>query len=218
MTTTTTSKLTAIRTILRKAILAPRAHATRVARLEKEDVQALLEECRTGNHRIHPVNLYNLEQRLAEMEEVDWSNRLMQTARTPLENRYDEEHQPTEPRVPVLRRRYRSVYVTLRDGRRARRLDTSRAMPLCGLQTPVVLSEEERRGGTWITGPRQCPMCFGYHLPRPQPENPVSLSRSHIRIHTTSLPPVQGVGGAGTGGLRDFRIWNPGADLSVRVE
>lgn len=180
MTPTATSKLTAIRTIFRKALLPPRAHATRVARLEKEDVQALLEECRTGNHRIHPVNLYNLEQRLAEMEEVDWSNRLMQMARTPLENRYDEEHQPTEPRVPVLRRRYRSVYVTLRDGRRARRLDTSRAMPLCGLQAPVVLSEEERRGGTWITGPRQCPMCFGYHLPRPQPENPVSLPRTSV--------------------------------------
>ncbi len=178
--TTTTSKLTAIRTILRKTLLPPRTLATRVACLEKEDVQALLEECRTGNHRIHPVNLYNLEQRLAEMEKVDWSNRLMQTARTPLENRYDEEHEPTEPRVPVLRRRYRSAYVTLRDGRRARQLDTSRAMPLCGLQVPVVLSEEERRGGSWITGPRQCPMCFGYHLPRPQPENPVPLPRTSI--------------------------------------
>lgn len=180
MTTTTTSKLTAIRTILRKALLAPRAHATRVARLEKEDVQALLEECRTGDHRIHPVNLYNLEHRLAEMEEVDWSNRLMQTARTPLENRYDEEQKPIEPRVPVLRRRYRSVYVTLRDGRRARRLDLSRAMPLCGLQVPVVLSEEERRGGTWVTGPRQCPMCFGYHLPSPQPENQNPLARASV--------------------------------------
>lgn len=178
MTTTTTSKLTAIRTILCKALLAPRAHATRVARLEKEDVQALLEECRTGNHRIHPVNLYNLEQRLAEMEEVDWSNRLMQTARTPLENRYDEEQRPTEPRVSVLRRRYRSVYVTLRDGRRARQLDLSRAMPLCGLQAPVVLSEEERRGGTWITGPRQCPICFGHHLPRPQPITNVQPAHS----------------------------------------
>ncbi len=168
MTTTTRSKLTAIRTILRKAILAPRAQATRVARLEKEDVQALLEECRTGNHRIHPVNMYRLERRLAEMEGVDWSNRLMQTARTPLENRYDEEQAPIEPRIAVLRRRYRSEYVTLRDGRRARRLDVSRAMPLCGLQVPVVLSEEERCGGTWITGPRQCPICFGHHLPRPQ--------------------------------------------------
>jgi hypothetical protein len=180
MTTKTTSKLTAIRTILRKAILVPRAHATRVARLEKEDVLALLEECRTGNHRIHPVNLYNLEQRLAEMEEVDWSNRLMQTARTPLENRYDEEHEPIEPRIPVLRRRYRSAYVTLRDGRRARRLDLSRAMPLCGLQAPVVLSEEERHGGTWITGPRQCPRCFGYHLPSPQPENQSPLPRTSV--------------------------------------
>lgn len=171
MTTATTSKLTAIRTILSKALPAPRAHATRVARLEKEDVQALLEECRTGNHRIHPVNLYNLELRLTEMEEVDWSNRLMQTARTPLENRYDEEDRPGEPTAPMIRRRLHSVYLTLRDGRRARRLDSLRAMPLCGLQTPVVLSEEERRGGRWITGPRQCPACFGYHLPSPQREN-----------------------------------------------
>lgn len=168
MPTTTRSKLTAIRNILSKAPSTVRAHVTHVARLEQEDVQALLEECRTGNHRIHPVNLYRLERRLAEMEGVDWSNRLMQTARTPWENRYDEEHAPIEPRIAVLRRRYRSEYVTLRDGRRARRVDLSRAMPLCGLQVPVVLSEEERRGGTWITGPRQCPICFGHHLPRPQ--------------------------------------------------
>ncbi len=168
MHTATRSKLNAIRSILSKAPSTVRAHVTHVARLEQEDVQALLEECRTGNHRIHPVNLYRLERRLAEMEEVDRSNRLMQRARTPLENRYDEEQEPIEPRIPVIRHRYRSEYVTLRDGRRARRSDVSRAMPLCGLQVPVVLSEEERRGGTWITGPRQCPMCFGYHLPRPQ--------------------------------------------------
>lgn len=180
MSITTRSKLTAIRNILSKAPSTVRAHVTHVARLEQEDVQALLEECRTGNHRIHPVNLYRLEWRLAEMEGVDWSNRLMQTARTPWENRYDEEQEPIEPRIAVLRRRYRSEYVTLRDGRRARRVDLSRALPLCGLQVPVVLSEEERRGGTWITGPRQCPICFGYHLPRPQPENQNPLARASV--------------------------------------
>ena len=175
-----TSKFTAIRHILATTPKRFQIRMSRWGRLDQSGLLALVQELEEGNHLVQPQTLYALRQRLYEMETVEFSNRLSRVARTPEEDRYEEEHEPEAPRRPVRTWRGRAQYVCLQDGRRAKRLDLFRALPLCGLRSPVVLSEVEQHGGAWQTGSKQCPVCYGHHLhdrPTPSVQSPVEATQ-----------------------------------------
>jgi hypothetical protein len=173
-----------------------------VERLDKHQLGRLIAELETGRYRISPANWYRLRDLRFQADTQEFSNRLMRHARTADENRYDEENAPLPPTCSGSSSRQANQIVGLEDGRLARRLDLSRALPLCGLRAPIMLSEIEQRANAhdgisrvrWITGTIQCLRCGGYHLshqdavstvPTPVAQHDPELTCPHC--HGTSL-------------------------------
>lgn len=185
--TKSASTLTALRQILAQAPKSFDYHLYRWSRLDRTALRVLIQEVEEGKHRIHRQNLDQLRRRLYAMEMVEYSNRLSRNARTPEENRYEDEQAPEEPNYLSGRWIERGHYVALEDGRIARRLDAFRALPLCGLRIPVELSEVERAANghdgisrvRWITGSSQCQRCDGYHVTDSVPVSAPALLRHH---------------------------------------
>ena len=101
-----------------------------------------------------------------EEKEIERRNERMQNARTPLENRYADDDPEFAPPSPPSIRLTPYHYVTLADGRRAIRLDSRRALPLCGIMSPVILTEAEPSARPVYQGIK-CRACQGFHLSRP---------------------------------------------------
>lgn len=168
----TSSKLTAIRGILSAAPSYSRSHLYRWGRLDQTDLKRLVQELEEGGHVVDPNQLYQLRYRLYEMDMAEFSNHLVRVARTNEENRYEEDHEPESPSYPKRTKLGHPHFVCLEDGRIARRIDLARALPLCGLRSPVLMTEIERRANAqngisrvrWITGSIKCTRCDGYHL------------------------------------------------------
>jgi hypothetical protein len=173
-----------------------------VERLDDMQLGRLIAELETGRYRISPANWYRLRDLRFQAETQEFSNRLMRNARTADENRYDEENAPLPPTCSRSSSGQASQIVGLEDGRLARRLDLSRALPLCGLRVPVVLSEIEQRANAhdgmsrvrWITGSSQCARCGGLHLSHhdavstsPAPVAPSDAELTCPHCHGTSL-------------------------------
>lgn len=173
-----------------------------VERLDEYQLDQVIAELETGRYRINPENWYRLHDQRYHLQMLEFSNRLMRNARTADENRYDEENEPTPPSCVRISHGYSGQVVCLEDGRLAKRIDQTRAMALCGVRTPLVLSEREQRANRhdgislvrWITGSVQCSRCQGYHLSPvesvPTPESSVELSGPEIvcpHCHGTSL-------------------------------
>ena len=148
-----------------------------VERLDEYQLGRLMAELETGRYRISPANWYRLRDLRFQADAYEFSNRLMRHARTADENRYDEDHAPMPPNCPRSSHGHANQIVCLEDGRLARRLDLFRALPLCGLRIPVVLSEIEQRANVqegvsrvrWVTGSVQCARCGGVHLSHREP-------------------------------------------------
>jgi len=189
-----------------KSLLMEGASALRsrrpVERLDDMQLGRLIAELETGRYRISPANWYRLRDLRFQADTQEFSNRLMRHARTADENRYDEENAPLPPTCSRSSSRQANQIVGLEDGRLARRLDLSRALPLCGLRAPIMLSEIEQRANAhdgisrvrWITGTIQCLRCGGYHLshqeavstvPAPVAQHDPELTCPHC--HGTSL-------------------------------
>jgi len=173
-----------------------------VERLDDMQLGRLIAELETGRYRIAPANWYRLRDLRFQADTQEFSNRLMRHARTADENRYDEENAPLPPTCSRSSSRQANQIVGLEDGRLACRLDRSRALPVCGLRAPIMLSEIEQRANAhdgisrvrWITGTRQCLRCGGYHLshqdavstvPAPVAQHDPELTCPHC--HGTSL-------------------------------
>lgn len=173
-----------------------------VERLDDMQLGRLIAELETGRYRISPANWYRLRDLRFQAESREFSNRLMRHARTADENRYDEDNAPLPPTCSRSSSGQANQIVGLEDGRLARRLDLSRALPLCGLRAPIMLSEIEQRANAhdgisqvrWITGTIQCLRCGGYHLshqdavstvPVPVAQHDPELTCPHC--HGTSL-------------------------------
>lgn len=205
---TTTSLLRAnyrsLRTFLAQTDATSHALRSRrpVERLDEMQLGRLIGELETGRYRISPANWYRLRELRFQAESQEFSNRLMRNARTADENRYDEENAPLPPSCSRSSHGQANQIVGLEDGRLARRLDLSRALPLCGLRVPLVLSEIEQRANAqdgisrvrWITGSSQCARCGGYHLTHGDtgstPEAPVTHMDAELtcpHCHGTSL-------------------------------
>jgi hypothetical protein len=205
---TTTSVVRAnyrsLRTLLAQTDATSHAMRSRrpVERLDDMQLGRLIAELETGRYRISPANWYRLRDLRYQADAQEFSNRLMRNARTADENRYDEDHAPVPPTCSRSSSGQADQIVGLEDGRLARRLDLSRALPLCGLRVPVVLSEIEQRANAqdgisrvrWITGSIQCLRCGGYHLshqdvvstvPAPVAQHDPELTCPHC--HGTSL-------------------------------
>lgn len=175
---TTTSVLRAnyrsLRTLLAQTDATSHAMRSRrpVERLDELQLGRLIAELETGRYRIAPANWYRLRELRFHAETQEFSNRLMRNARTAEENRYDEENAPLPPSCSRSSSGQATQIVGLEDGRLARRLDLSHALPLCGLRVPMALSAIEQRANAhdgisrvrWITGSRQCTRCGGHHL------------------------------------------------------
>lgn len=148
-----------------------------VERLDEWQLGRLIAELETGRYRISPANWYRLRDLRFQAETHEFSNRLMRHARTADENRYDEDNAPMPPNCSRSSQGQANQIVCLEDGRLARRVDLFRALPLCGLRIPVVLSEIEQRANAqdgvsrvrWVTGSVQCARCGGFHLSHREP-------------------------------------------------
>ena len=177
-------------------------HRRPVERLDEAQLGRLIAELETGRYRISPENWYRLRDLRFQAETQEFFNRLMRNARTADENRYDEDHAPLPPTCSRSSSGQANQIVGLQDGRLARRLDLSRALPLCGLRVPMVLSEIEQRANAhdgisrvrWITGSSQCTRCGGFHLSHPDPVSipaaPVAHPEAELtcpHCHGTSL-------------------------------
>lgn len=173
-----------------------------VERLDEMQLGRLIAELETGRYRIAPATWYRLRELRFHAETNEFSNRLMRNARTAEENRYDEENAPLPPTCSRSSSGHVNQIVGLEDGRLARRLDLSRALPLCGLRVPMVLSAIEQRANAqdgisrvrWITGSRQCARCGGFHLSQHDavstPAAPVTHTDAELtcpHCHGTSL-------------------------------
>ncbi|GJL53089.1 MAG: hypothetical protein NPIRA02_02210 [Nitrospirales bacterium] len=101
-----------------------------------------------------------------EEQDIERRNQRMLNARTPWENRFEDEDPDFVPPTPPSTWLTPRHYVTLADGRRAIRLDERRALPLCGIQSPVLLTEAEQSAKPVYQGIK-CGACGGFHLPRP---------------------------------------------------
>ncbi len=139
-----------------------------VERLDDMQLERLMMELETGRYRISPANWMRLRERLYYMQVHEFGNRQLRNERTADENRYDQDNLPLAPDL-MWRSKIRGHVIGLEDGRLARRVDHLRAIPYCGLQVPVWLSDVERAQDgislvRWITGPMQCARCEGYHL------------------------------------------------------
>ena len=193
-----------LRTLLAQTDATSHAMRSRrpVERLDELQLGRLIAELETGRYRIAPANWYRLRDLRFQAETQEFSNRLMRNARTADENRYDEEHAPLPPTCSRSSSGHVNQIVGLEDGRLARRLDLSRAFPLCGLRVPVVLSEIEQRANAhdgmsrvrWITGSIQCARCGGLHLSphdaESTPADPVAHPEPELtcpHCHGTSL-------------------------------
>jgi len=190
---TTTSVLRAnyrsLRTLLAQTDATSHAMRSRrpVERLDEMQLARLIAELETGRYRISPANWYRLRELRFQAETQEFSNRLMRNARTADENRYDEENAPLPPTCSRSSSGHVNQIVGLEDGRLARRLDLSRALPLCGLRVPVVLSEIEQRANAhdgmsrvrWITGSIQCARCGGLHLSHHDAESTPAVPVAH---------------------------------------
>jgi hypothetical protein len=173
-----------------------------VERLDETQLGRLIAELETGRYRIAPATWYRLRDLRFQAETQEFSNRLMRHARTAEENRYDEDTAPLPPTCSRSSSGQANQIVGLEDGRLARRLDLSRALPLCGLRVPMVLSELEQRANAhdgisrvrWITGSSQCARCGGFHLSHQDtvstPAVPVAHPEAELtcpHCHGTSL-------------------------------
>ncbi len=139
-----------------------------VERLDEMQLERLMNELETGRYRISPVNWMRLRERLYYMQVHEFGNRQLRNERTADENRYEQDNLPVAPDL-MWRSKIRGQVIGLEDGRLARRVDHLRAIPYCGVQVPVWLSDVERAQDgispvRWITGPVQCTRCEGYHL------------------------------------------------------
>ncbi|GJL61668.1 MAG: hypothetical protein NPIRA04_03220 [Nitrospirales bacterium] len=101
-----------------------------------------------------------------EEQDIERRYQRLFNARTPWENRFEDDDLHCVPPTPPSIRLTPYHYVTLSDGRRAIRLDRRRALPLCGIQTPVLLTEAEQSGQSFHQGIK-CQTCRGFHLQRP---------------------------------------------------
>lgn len=112
-----------------------------------------------------------------EEQEIERRNKRMLNARTPWENRFEDDDPDFVPPSPPSIRLTPFHYVTLADGRRAIRLDQHRALPLCGIQSPILLSEAEQSAKPVYQGIK-CRACGGFHLSRPtrKPQAPSQTS------------------------------------------
>lgn len=140
-----------------------------VERLDEHQLERLLSLLESGRYRISAANWLRVRERAYQMALQEFGNRQLRNERTAEENRYEEDNRPVAPNVTWHTQGIRGYVIGLEDGRLARRIDQSRAVPFCGLQIPVVLSELERAQDDksrvrWITGSVQCPRCDGYHL------------------------------------------------------
>ncbi len=164
-----------------------------VERLDDMQLGRLIAELETGRYRINPVNWYRLRDLRFQAETQEFSNRLMRNARTADENRYDEENAPLPPTCSRSSSGQANQIVGLEDGRLARRLDLSRALPLCGLRVPMVLSDLEQRANAhdgisrvrWITGSSQCARCGGFHLSHHDAESTPAAPVAHPEAELT---------------------------------
>lgn len=196
---TTTSVLRAnyrsLRTLLAQTDATSHAMRSRrpVERLDDMQLGRLIAELETGRYRISPANWYRLRDLRYQADTQEFSNRLMRNARTADENRYDEDHAPLPPTCSRSSSGQANQIVGLEDGRLAHRLDLSRALPLCGLRVPVVLSEIEQRANAqdgisrvrWITGSRQCTRCGGLHLSQHDAESTPTAPVAHPEAELT---------------------------------
>ena len=120
-----------------------------------------------------------------EEREIERRNERMLNARTPLENRYADDDPECVPPTPPSIRLTPRHYVTLSDGRRALRLDARRALPLCGIMSPVILTEAEQSPKPVYQGIK-CRACQGFHLSRPTRKPQVS-SQTPTMMHEDDL-------------------------------
>lgn len=156
---------------------------TPVERLDETQLDRLMQALETGRYRISPANWNRLRDQRYQMQLQEYGNRQLRNARTSDENRYEEDQQPESPNVMWGLASIRGHVIGLEDGRLARRIDHTRAIPFCGLQVPVSLSDCERaQDGVsrvrWVTGPVQCRRCDGYHLPMHSEESRLPSSRT----------------------------------------
>ena len=159
---------------------------TPVERLDDSQLHRLMVELETGKYFVKPSTWNALLHQRYQEELQDFGNRMLRDARTSDENRYDEDNMPVAPSYQSITHSRSQIYVALEDGRIAKRLDATRALPLCGLRVPVVMSEIEQRANAldgvsrvrWVTGPVQCRRCDGYHLPMHTEESSSRSSRT----------------------------------------
>ncbi len=159
---------------------------TGIERLDEEQLERLIAELESGRYRLSPANWLRVRNRLYEVQVQEYGNRQLRNARTSEENRFEDENAPLAP-SPMRHTKVGGYVIGLEDGRLARRIDHSRAIPFCGLQSPVQLTEcEQAQDGVsrvrWMTGPLQCSRCDGYHRSevtrRPQSRTPASVQTS----------------------------------------
>ncbi len=156
---------------------------TPVERLDEAQLDRLMQALESGRYRISPANWNRLRDQRYQMQLQEYGNRQLRNARTSDENRYEDDQQPESPNVMWGLASIRGHVIGLEDGRLARRIDHTRAIPFCGLQVPVSLSDCERaQDGVsrvrWVTGPVQCRRCDGYHLPMHTEESSSRSSRT----------------------------------------
>ncbi len=140
-----------------------------VERLDEDQLMELMSMIESGRFRISSANWLRLRERAHFVALHEFGNRQLRNARTAEENRYEEDNRPESPNLTWKSEGIRGMVIGLEDGRIARRIDAERAIPFCGLLSPVWLSDVERRQDgvsrvRWVTGPVQCSRCDGYHL------------------------------------------------------
>ena len=128
---------------------------------------------------------YLIALQVYEEREIERRNERMLNARTPLENRYADDDPECVPPTPPSIRLTPRHYVTLSDGRRALRLDARRALPLCGIMSPVILTESAQSPKPVYQGIK-CRACQGFHLSRPTRKPQVS-SQTPTMMHEDDL-------------------------------
>ena len=114
-----------------------------IERLDEMQLRRLMDELETGRYRISPANWMRLRDRVHVMELQEFGNRQLRNARTADENRYDMDNMPLSPNMRGASTHVRGQVVCLEDGRLAKRVDRLRAIPFCGLQVPVWVSDLE---------------------------------------------------------------------------
>ena len=140
-----------------------------VERLDEQQLTELIALMEMGRFRISPANWVRVRERAHFIAVHEYGNRQLRNQRTSDENRYDEDNRPESPNLTWKTAGIRGTVIGLEDGRLARRIDAERAIPFCGVISPVWLSEVERRQDgvsrvRWVTGTVQCSRCDGYHL------------------------------------------------------